>query len=165
MIPTKLHLIIRFTHFVEETLLVALMAVFILVACGQILLRNFFEVTLLWADALIRHLVLWCGFLGAVIATRMDKHIRIDALLRLLTPRQRRWIDWFTDFISACVCGLLAWISIGFLQNEIDFDTHTFFDLETWKLQLIFPLTFFWMSLRFALRTIVNLTKESETLT
>lgn len=165
MISAKLHLIVRFTHFLEETLLVTLMAIFILVACGQILLRNFFEVTLLWADALIRHLVLWCGFLGALIATRMDKHIRIDALLRLLTPRQRQWISSFTDFISTCICGLLAWISIRFLQDEISFGTHTFFDLETWKLQLIFPLTFSWMSLRFALRTIVNLTKESETLT
>ena len=163
MISAKLRSFIRFTHFLEETLLVALMAVFILVACGQILLRNFFEVTLLWADALIRHLVLWCGFLGALIATRLDKHIRIDALLRLLTPHQRRWIGWFTEFISACICGLLAWISIRFLQDEISFGTHTFFDLETWKLQLIFPLTFSWMSLRFALRTIAKLTQDNET--
>lgn len=154
----------RYFHFLEESLLFLLMAILILVACGQILLRNFFEVTLLWADALIRHLVLWCGFLGALIATRMDKHIRIDALLRLLSRTQQRWLILLTNLFSACICGLLTWISILFLQDELSFGARTFFDWPSWKLQLIFPLTFSIMCLRFAARGLYTLLRDVEAL-
>lgn len=162
MITSFLRHIIHLFHFIEEAFLVLLMSTLILVACGQILLRYFFEVTLFWADPLIRHMVLWCGFLGALIAVRTEKHIRIDAILRLLPTRQRLYLDRISNFISACICGLLSWISVRFIMDEFNFATRTFFDLPTWKLQLIFPITFICMCIRFLIRTVLLKSKEDE---
>jgi len=141
--------LIRFLHRLEGTALVALMGSLILLAFAQIALRNLFSITLLWAEPLLRHLVLWSGFLGALIATRRDKHIRIDAFLRLGSPPTRALLQSIAGLFSAAVCLLLFWVSIQFLQDERAFDTRTFLDIPSWYLQLIFPLTFGGMALRF----------------
>ena len=65
-------------HRLEDSVLCLLMTSLILLAFGQIALRNLFGISFLWSEPLIRHLVLWCSFLGALIASRMDKHIRIN---------------------------------------------------------------------------------------
>ena len=142
----------RAVHHLEETVLLLLMGTMIVLACSQILLRNLFAITLLWADPLIRHLVLWSGFIGALIATRADKHIKIDAAMRLFSPRQRNLLQGFTNLFSAAICLLLTWISIRFLLGERSFGGSAFLAISTWQVQLIFPLTFSAMSLRFLSR-------------
>ena len=80
---------VPFIHRLEDGLLFLLMSTLVLLSVAQIALRNAFGITFLWSEPLVRHLVLWCGFLGALIATRLDKHIRIDAVLLLLPGRVR----------------------------------------------------------------------------
>lgn len=139
----------RILQRLEEGFLVLLMGAMVLLAFTQIILRNFFSTALFWADPLIRHLVLWTSFLGALIATRREKHIKIDVLLRFLSPAKRRLIEGLTEFFSALVCGLLTWISLRFIGDESAYGGREFLDIPTWKLQLIFPLTFGLMALRF----------------
>ena len=56
-------------HRVEDALLVILLSLMILLAATQILLRNFFDLGFVWADPLLRALVLWLGLIGATVAT------------------------------------------------------------------------------------------------
>ena len=140
---------LNWLHRLEEGLLVVLMATMIGVATAHILARNLFEVTFLWADPLIRILVLWTSFLGALMATRLDKHIKIDVLLRFVPPRYNKLLLLFSNLFSAGICALLTKISIRFLQDEYAFSTAGALGLPTWVLQLIFPLTFGLMACRF----------------
>ncbi|MEE2832280.1 MAG: hypothetical protein VYD18_07960, partial [Candidatus Latescibacterota bacterium] len=55
-------------HRLEEGVLVMLVGALLVLAFSQILLRNFLGITWLWGDPLVRHLVLWASFLGALIA-------------------------------------------------------------------------------------------------
>ena len=135
-------------HRLEDSVLCLLMTSLILLAFGQIALRNLFGISFLWTEPLIRHLVLWCSFLGALIACRMDKHIRIDAV-QLLRGRWKLVAELAASLISASVCGLLTWVACHFLADERAYGGQGLFDLPTWILLLVFPLTFGFMTLRY----------------
>ncbi len=70
-------------HRAEDGLLALLLAVMIVLAGTQILMRNLFDSGFVWIDPLLRVLVLWFGLIGATVATRHNKHIRIDLLSTL----------------------------------------------------------------------------------
>ena len=64
----------------------------------QIILRNVFHSGLLWADPLMRHIVLWLGCLGAALATTSARHINIDVFSRALPAIMAFLI--FTAFVQ-----------------------------------------------------------------
>jgi len=134
----------------EDGVLVAMVTVLLLVSFGQILLRNLFQVTPLWIEPLARHLVMWTGFLGALAATREGRHIRIDAVLRLLPPLGRAAALLLSGAVSALTCGVLAWVAFGFVADERRYGAVGFLDLPTWILQVIFPACFALMACRYA---------------
>ena len=139
----------RLLHGLEDTFLVVLVATLVGVACGQIVLRNLFSITWLWADPLIRHLVLWSGLMGALIATRQDRHIKIDALARLLPPGRYHQLLTLSRFVSGGVCAWLTWISVDFVLAERSWPAEGPLGLSVWQWQLIFPFTFASMTLRY----------------
>ena len=157
MSPEKGHKLSRLFQLLEEGLLVFLIGLMIALAFSQIILRNFFSFSIWWADPLIRHLVLWASFLGATIATRKDKHIKIDILFRFISPRQQNLLNGLGGLFSALVCALLTWISIQFIFDEMEFATLAFATFPTWKLQTIFPISFGIITLRFLYQAILNL--------
>ena len=71
----------------EDALLVLILSTMVLLAAGQIILRNFLDVGFIWGDELLRMLVLWLAVAGALAASRSDKHISIDVLNRFLPER------------------------------------------------------------------------------
>lgn len=139
-------------HHLEEGFLVLLVVALIMLASAQILLRNFLDVTWLWADPLIRHLVLWASFVGALIATRDDRHIRIDAGLRLLPVRGRRIVAALGDSIAGAICLTLTPFAVRFVMDERVHGGDALLELPRWILQLVFPLVFGGMGLRFCAR-------------
>lgn len=141
-----------FLHRLESSFLVLLVACLLVLTCGQILLRNLFSITFLGAESLVRHLVLWIGLAGALVATRLDKHIRIDAVLRLLPARVRTIALSCADFFAAALCAYLAYISGCFVLDERTFGAVAFFAVPAWIAQLCFPLAFGLMGLRFLLQ-------------
>lgn len=71
----------------ENGLLVLLLAATIVLAAVQIVRRNVFEAGLVWGEPLVRLIVLWVGLTGAVVASRIDRHIHVNVLARLLPAR------------------------------------------------------------------------------
>lgn len=139
-------------HRLEDAFLTILAVALVLLAVSQILLRNLFGVALLWGDPVIRHLVLWASFVGAAVATRQRRHLRIDAALRLLPSHARVIVDGFGSLFACAVCGLLCWIAVRFVSDERMFGGVSDTGLPTWVLQLIFPATFLVVSLRFGMQ-------------
>jgi len=77
----------------EDWFLIVLLAIMVLLAVAQIFYRNMFGIGLVWADPLLRTMVLWVALAGAVIATRTNNHIRIDFFTRYISPRFCSSID------------------------------------------------------------------------
>ena len=136
-------------HQLEDSVLILLTFSLMLLSVTQIVLRNLFEITLLWADPLIRHLVLWSGLLGAGVATRQQRHLRIDAGLRILPLSLRPWAEGFGSSFACVLCAVLCWISIHFIHDERKFSGESDIGLPVWILQIIFPITFSLISFRF----------------
>jgi len=105
---------------IERSLLVLMLAVITLLAFLQVILRNVFSEGILWADPLLRHMVLWMGFLGASLATQKEKHITIDLMTRFFRPPLTHLIRIATNLFASGVCWFLSQAGWTFLQNERD---------------------------------------------
>lgn len=136
----------------ENALLVALFATLMLLAGGQILLRNVFSTALPWGDGLVRLLVLWLAMLGAVAASREHKHIAINLADRLLPDGLGRPVRIVVELFTTVVAGLLAWVSWRFVRDSREFGDVLLDGWPAWTLQLILPVGFALIAYRYLVR-------------
>ena len=137
---------------IEDWLLAVLVLVLVALAGAQIILRNFFDTGLSWADPLLRALVLWTGMLGALAAVRDDKHIALDVLQRFLTPGMQRISRVLTLGFAAVTCAAMAWFSVDLVKIDLTSGSNAFAGVPSWFVETILPAGFGLMALRFALR-------------
>lgn len=138
-------------HRLEDFILTLLVGLLVILSCTQILLRNFLEITYFWIEPLTRLLVLWSSFLGALVATRESQHVRIDAVLRWLPGAWRHRATMAGDLVAAGVCGFLSVIAARFVRDERSYGGTGLLDMPQWSLQMVFPIIFLGMALRFAI--------------
>lgn len=154
----------RYAKRVEDILIEAMLFLMLAMVLAQILLRNIFQTGIAGGDDLIRHLVLWIGFLGAAIATRSSSHVKIDVAARLLPEFWRRVSGAATNLFSFGVCCILTWASATFVYIEYQVHGHSpFLNLPVWVMQLILPAGYLIIGLRFArngVKLIVQLYRE-----
>ncbi len=136
----------------ENALLIGILAIMVLLAGTQILLRNFLDMSVLSADQMLRLLVLWVAFLGAVAASRDGKHIHVDAIARWLPSKLRAGITALTDLFTIGVCLVLAWQAFRFMQSSRVSGEMAFATLPVWVAELILPIAFLLIALRYLLR-------------
>ncbi|MES9941940.1 MAG: TRAP transporter small permease [Candidatus Thiodiazotropha sp. 6PLUC2] len=135
----------------EELLTALLLGGMILLAGSQIFLRNLFDSGLIWADPSLRIMVLWVALLGAIAATRENRHIRIDLLSNYLSNRNQARLSVIHNLFSAFVCGVIAWHSARFVYIEWQDGAKLFSSLPSWVGEIIIPIGFSTMCLRFAI--------------
>lgn len=136
----------------ELFLIVLFLTLMIIMAVVQILLRNIFSTGINWGDSLVRSLVLWIGFIGAAMAAKQGKHINIDLIPRWMPPGGRKAAETATHLFTSVTCGLLAYAAVKFIKNEAQMGTAAFLGIPAWAPELILPVTFGLMALRFLLR-------------
>src|SRR5271169_3830180 len=151
-LPPALARLIRIVTWAENALLIAMLALMVSLAAAQILLRNFLDISISGADQMLRLLVLWVAFLGAAAASREGKHIHVDAIARWLPGRIKAGVGALTDLFTFSVCLLLAWQALRFMQSERDVGEKAFGSLPVWVAEIILPLAFTLIALRYALR-------------
>ncbi|MGH2569375.1 MAG: TRAP transporter small permease [Bacteroidota bacterium] len=141
---------------VEGTLLITFLAIMLVMAFLQVVLRNFFSFGFLWADILLRHLVLWIGFLGAALATSQERHISIDAFTRFLPERVKHAARVITNLFAAVVCYYLMTAAFTFVQSEKEAGTAIFAEIPGWYAQIIIPVGFGLLMVHFAVRVLLD---------
>ena len=123
------------------------LAVMLLLSLVQILARNFLQLGLPEADAIIRGLVMWVVFAGATIAVQSQRHIRIDVLNLVLPQAWRRALVVPLQLAASAVCAALAWPAARFWWEEWQATAPA--DQIATALLLIFPLGFAALTLHF----------------
>lgn len=141
----------------EDAVLVLILTTMILLAAGQIILRNFMDIGFIWADEMLRMLVLWIAVAGAVAASRNDKHINIDVLNRFLPERVALVVKVFVHLFTAVVCGAVAWHSLAFVQMSREFEDVLLGSVPAWILQAVLPVGFGLIAWRYSLFTVKEL--------
>lgn len=146
--------LLRALHGVETGLLVLLVIALVGLAGTQILARLFFDGGWPWVDPVSRALVLWTGMLGALAAARDDRHISLDALTRVLRGNALRAARFLTFGFAAAVSALLAWYGWRLVELDRDSATLAFGPVFSWQVELILPVGFGLLALRFAIRAL-----------
>lgn len=140
----------NFLNRLEEVFLSVLLFAMIGLACTQIILRDIFTEGFVWADPLLRYMVIWAGLFGADIATRKNKHIAIDIISHLLPRQLESWLQALIHLFSAAVCTALTYAAVVFIQNEAAFGGgREILGIPSWGMNLAFPVAFGLISLRF----------------
>jgi TRAP-type C4-dicarboxylate transport system permease small subunit len=140
----------------EEFILILLLSVMVGMAFLQVALRNLFSSGIPWGDILLRHILLWLGFLGAAIATSENRHINIDALRRFFTPRVRSAVEVVTDLFATVICYLLAGAAWRFVQAEMGDEQMMFGGIPSWYAEIIIPVGFGLIALHFLIRAFLR---------
>jgi TRAP-type C4-dicarboxylate transport system permease small subunit len=136
----------------ETMLLVVFLSAMILLSFSQVVMRNVFGTGFLWADPLVRHLVIWVGFIGAAIATHEERHISIDALTKFLSPRLKAAANILTSLFAVIVCYFLADAAWVFLSDERTAGDELMLSIPLWLVILIIPGGYGLMIVHFLVR-------------
>lgn len=150
-LPPALARLLRLVTWIENGLLILLLALMVSLAGAQIVFRNLLDTSILGVDQLLRLLVLWVAMLGAVAASREAKHIGVDVISRWLSPRTRAGVRVLTDLFTITVCVLLAWHALRFVMSERHSHEMAFGSLPVWMAQIILPVAFGLIALRYLL--------------
>jgi TRAP-type C4-dicarboxylate transport system permease small subunit len=151
-LPPALARLIKFVTWTENALLIGMLALMVGLAAAQILFRNFLDMSIFGADQMLRLLVLWVAFLGAVAASREGKHIHVDAMARWLPDRIKPGVVALTDLFTLSVCLILAWQALRFMHSARESGEMAFGSLPVWIAAFILPLGFSLIALRYGLR-------------
>lgn len=149
-----LKMAVRSVQMAESAMLVVLLLGMMVLAVAQILMRNVFGTGVTWIDPLIRIAVLWIALIGAMIGTREGNHIAIDLLSQYVKGTWKSIIERLANALSSFVCGLMAWASISFVYDEYLYQTPAFGQLPAWPFELIIPIGFSVMTIRFVWRAL-----------
>jgi TRAP-type C4-dicarboxylate transport system permease small subunit len=152
----------RLGQLLENIALVAMLGGMIVLGFGQIVLREVFETGFVWADELIKLMVLWLAMIGAVAASRDDRHIRIDVLSQVLPDSVIKFSRMLVDAFAAAVSAVVAWQAWRYLQLEIEFQDQVLIDTPAWIAHLIVPLAFALISYRFACLALGRLSADKD---
>ena len=136
----------------ERAFLLAVLASMVGLSCLQIILRNFFATGIVSADIVIRHLTLGLTFLGASLATREGRHLKIDIVPRVVPKRLRSLLSVITGTLSVAVCVILARAGWNFVLLEKQSQSLFAFGIPLWVPKLIIPLGFLLIAFRLTLR-------------
>jgi TRAP-type C4-dicarboxylate transport system permease small subunit len=136
----------------ETLLLATTLGAMVILAALQILLRNVWGTGLGWADETLRILVLWVMMLGAVAASREQRHVSIDALSRYLPPGLRGPAALLIEGFTGAVCLALAWYCYLFVADSLEVGERALGgQLPAWTVQAILPFGFGLMGYRYVL--------------
>ncbi|MGE0708180.1 MAG: TRAP transporter small permease [Planctomycetota bacterium] len=167
----------RWIQRVEVALCVLALAIMILLAFGQVALRQFSGASLgpfsvpqpvAWFDIVARHMVIWVGVLGASLATAEGRHISIEALPKLLGDRGRRRLDVLVSGASLFVTAILLVLAVMYLgfQFERRHDQSLFalgaVSVPRWPFLVVVPAGLLLMCWRFGLRVLEALLLDDE---
>ena len=106
---------------------------------AQVIARKFFE-PLVWSEELARYIFIWVAFIGWVIASRKQSHIRISLVTDRAGPRLKLALGVFSDLcviVFALIFVVKGW---KLVQNNLDIETVTLF-FDFWLVYTIIPMS------------------------
>lgn len=149
-----LHRVDKLLVKIETVFLVLFLTAMIVLSFLQVVLRNFFDTGLLWADPLVRHLIIWVGFIGAAIATSEERHISIDAITKFIPARVQSAVRLITSLFALVVSYYLADAALTFLLDEKAYGGELFLSIPTWVAITIIPAGYALMAVHFLIKII-----------
>ena len=148
-----------FTKSIEDYLIVALLGSVLFLSITQIVMRLFFNSSLIWADELVKILVLWIALVAAVSASRSDRHLKIDILDKLGFKKNIIFPKTVVTIFVFIVCALITWHSLRYIKLIYDFEESILNGFPAWIVYSVVPVSFFIMTYRYLIIFLTDIIK------
>jgi tripartite ATP-independent transporter DctM subunit len=136
-------------HKLEGGAMALAMAGLVLLPLAGIVLRPLIHTGLDGGDAIVQHLVLLVGMLGAAMAARKGRLIELSNLEEVfLRGSARAASEILCSATSTSISVLLGVAGLQFVQSEREFPTILAYGVPTWWVELALPLGFFLIAWR-----------------
>jgi len=141
-----------------------LLVVLAIVACGifaflwlsvnlEVVLRYFLRMPQTWVLEFATYCMLYITFLGAAWLLRSEGHVRLDSLVKRLSPKNQILMSTITSILGAITCGIVAWYSTietwDVFQRGIDFSM-SILKIKKGPILIILPIGTFLLCIQFA---------------
>ncbi len=140
----------------EKFLVIAFVFFMVTLSFLQVVLRLFFHYGIVWLDPVLRHMVLWSGFIGAILASRYAKHFALDIAFKMHSEKLRKLSVILANKFTLLVSLFLFYAAYKFIRDEAMAQSVAFyagkFEIKTAIAEIIVPLTFLFM----AFHTFIN---------
>jgi C4-dicarboxylate transporter DctM subunit len=146
---------LRLLYGLENAALVAILSAIVALPLIEIVGRRLFGEGIPDSIAWVRHLTLWAGFLGAVLAAREQRHIALG-FSTFLTGRLRAAVSFLAACFAALVCVFLTWASVEMVRADRESADMVGGILPVWVVELVIPAAFGFLALRVLLQTSVR---------
>lgn len=101
-----------------------------------------------WAQKSAVYLMIWGGFLGAVMISEKAGHLRPEIADKIWGKKQWLFIR-FQNMLTIAFCVVFIYASFGYVAESMEFgDKSVVLKVPLWTLQLIIPYTFTSMAIR-----------------
>jgi TRAP-type C4-dicarboxylate transport system permease small subunit len=142
----------RVLALIEDGVISVMLISMVVLVLVQIGLRNVCSTGVSGGAEMVRHLVLWVAFLGAGIAAREKKHIKIDIAQRVLPLTMKNLAEVVTGLFTVAVCGILLYASVEFVRSDYTTGSEIVFmglGIPIWILEVIIPAGYAAVTLRY----------------
>lgn len=92
----------------EERLLVASLVFTVVLIFVQVIMRYVFNNSLSWSEELARYIFIWQIWLGTGVGIRMKEQIRVEILVKKLSPAGAKWLNAIALTILLIFCIFLV---------------------------------------------------------
>ncbi len=134
----------------EEWIISLMLLAMTALAFMQVVRRYVFNAGFSWTLELITVLFACMIFVGISYGVRVGSHIGVDALVRLLPARQRRWVSLLAVVLCLVYVGFVLYGSTIYVSKMMDIGVELDdLPIERWKVLLVMPVGYVLVGLRF----------------
>ena len=118
---------------IGEWAVAALVVAEIVILFAGVVSRYVFQEPILWSDELASILFLWLAMLGAVVALRRGEHMRMTAIVGMVSPRWRAFLDVFAMTAALTFLALIVHPAYEFASDEMVITTPALDISNAWR--------------------------------
>jgi C4-dicarboxylate transporter, DctM subunit len=134
----------------ENTIISLVLAGIVMLPLLEAVLRKTLHVGISHSAAIVQHLTLVVGMMGAAVAARENRLLALSRLGELLTGRWRKLAAVFSGASAVAVSVLLATAGVNFVVAERPSGHVLAYGIPVWVIQLVIPIGFGLIALRLA---------------
>ena len=144
--------VLKIMMFIAGILLIFIM----LSVCMEVILRTFFDVSLMWITEVTEIMLLYITFLGSAWVLREGGHVKVDIILSRLKPRIKAFLGIISSilgiFVSLILTGFGFKVALDCLHKSAY--TPTAMEIPMALIIIIIPIGCLMLFLQFIRRTL-----------
>jgi C4-dicarboxylate transporter DctQ subunit len=129
------------------SILIFVLTIFVVMDVG---VREIFKEGIPWAQKGAVYMMIWAGFLGAVLITHKVEHLRPEIADKFWTGKLKSFYLRANNLLVFIFTAAMAYYSYKYVMESREFaDRNVIIDMPMWVLQAVIPYCFISMSIRY----------------